>query len=68
MGWLFSLSRIAAFAANINLMVTYASWFWEPLASEMGRAITITVVSLLLIYVNVIGVKPVWPPCLYSRH
>ncbi len=57
MGWLFTLSRIAAFAANINLMVTYASWFWEPLSSGMGRAITTTVVSLLLIYVNVIGVK-----------
>jgi len=56
-GWLFTLSRIAAFAANINLMVTYASWFWEPLASGMARTITITVVCLALIYVNVIGVK-----------
>jgi APA family basic amino acid/polyamine antiporter len=57
MGWLFTLSRIASFAANINLMVTYASWFWEPLASGMARAIMITVVCLLMIYVNVIGVK-----------
>ena len=57
MGWLFTLSRIASFAANINLMVTYASWFWEPLASGLPRIITITVVCLLLVYVNVIGVK-----------
>jgi len=57
MGWLFTLSRIASFAANINLMVTYASWFWEPLASGMARIITITIVCVLLVYVNVIGVK-----------
>ncbi|MCH8227651.1 MAG: amino acid permease [Proteobacteria bacterium] len=56
-GWLFTFSRIAAFAANINLMVTYASWFWAPLASGMARTITITVACLALIYVNVIGVK-----------
>jgi APA family basic amino acid/polyamine antiporter len=56
-GWLFTLSRITAFAANINLLVTYASWFWEPLASGMARAITITVLCLLIVYVNVIGVK-----------
>ena len=56
-GWLFTLSRIAAFAANINLLVTYASWFWEPLASGMARAVTITVLCLLIVYVNVIGVK-----------
>jgi len=56
-GWLFTFSRIAAFAANINLMVTYASWFWAPLASGMARTITITLACLALIYVNVIGVK-----------
>ena len=56
-GWLFSFSRITAFAANINLMVTYASWFWQPLASGLARTITVTVVCLALIYVNVIGVK-----------
>jgi amino acid transporter len=39
-GWLFTLSRIAAFSANTNLLVTYASWFWEPLGSGMARAIS----------------------------
>jgi amino acid transporter len=56
-GWLYTFSRIASFAANINLMVTYASWFWEPLATGMARAITLTVACLVLVYVNVIGVK-----------
>ncbi|NNK38148.1 MAG: amino acid permease, partial [Xanthomonadales bacterium] len=27
-GWLLTLSRAAAFAANAHLMVTYAGWFW----------------------------------------
>ena len=56
-GWLFTLSRVAAFAANVNLLVTYASWFWEPLASGLARAVTVTVLSLLIVWVNVIGVK-----------
>ncbi|MGD2130938.1 MAG: amino acid permease, partial [Lysobacterales bacterium] len=27
-GWLLTLSRAAAFAANTHLLVTYAGWFW----------------------------------------
>ena len=56
-GWLFTLSRMAAFAANLNLMVTYASWYWEPLANGATRGIVMAVFCLLLVYVNVIGVK-----------
>jgi amino acid transporter len=56
-GWLFTLSRVAAMAANTNLLVTYASWFWEPLASGAERMIAITVICLTLVYVNVVGVK-----------
>ena len=31
-GWLAYLGRVSAMGANANLLVTYASWFWEPLA------------------------------------
>jgi amino acid transporter len=30
-GWLLTLSRAAAFAANAHLLVTYAGWLWPPL-------------------------------------
>ena len=55
-GWLFTLSRIAAFAANINLMVTYASWFWEPLASgvKRGLAALLVITALKLIPLSLV--------------
>lgn len=56
-GWLFTLSRVAATAANTNLMVTYAAWFYEPLASGLARQLTITFILLFLIVINIIGVK-----------
>lgn len=56
-GWLFTLSRIAAMAANTNLLVTYAAWFWEPLDTGGIRQAAITAMFGFLVYVNVIGVK-----------
>lgn len=56
-GWLFILSRVAATAANTNLLATYMGWFWEPVASGLARQIFITVVVLALVLVNVIGVR-----------
>ena len=37
-GWLLTLSRAAAFAANAHLMVTYAGWFWPPLVERWRLA------------------------------
>lgn len=56
-GWLFTLSRITAMAANTNLLVTYLGWLWEPLVSGLARQVVISLVILLLIVVNVIGVR-----------
>ena len=56
-GWLYTLSRVAAFAANINLMLTYAAWFWEPLAEGVIRQFALALVCILLTWVNVIGLK-----------
>jgi amino acid transporter len=56
-GWLFTFSRVAAMAANTNLLVTYSAWFWEPLATGLFRQAAITAVIAFLVYVNVIGVK-----------
>jgi len=56
-GWLFTLSRFSSTAANTNLMVTYAAWFWEPLAEGLVRQVTISLVLLLITAINIFGIK-----------
>jgi amino acid transporter len=56
-GWLLTLSRAAAFAANAHLMVTYAGWFWPPLADGGWHLSAVLAVCVLLLAVNLVGVK-----------
>lgn len=56
-GWLLTLSRAAAFAANAHLIVTYAGWFWSPLAVGMVHSVSVGLVCLVLTVVNVIGIR-----------
>ena len=56
-GWLVYIGRLAAIGANISLMVTYAGWFWAPLASGLGHQITVTLTFVLLAAFNIVGVR-----------
>ena len=56
-GWLLTLSRAAAFAANAHLMVTYASWFWSPLTGDLLHMSAVLAVCAVLGAINVIGVR-----------
>ena len=56
-GWLVYIGRLAAIGANISLMVTYAGWFWAPLASGLGHQLTVTVTFILLAAFNIVGVR-----------
>ncbi|MEJ8567129.1 APC family permease [Elongatibacter sediminis] len=56
-GWLFTFSRITAMAANANLLVTYAAWFWEPLGDGLARRAAVSVFIVFLMVVNMIGVR-----------
>ncbi|MBT8048548.1 MAG: APC family permease, partial [Gammaproteobacteria bacterium] len=56
-GWLLTLSRAAAFAANAHLMVTYAGWFWAPLADGLWHSAAVGLVCVLLTVINLIGVR-----------
>jgi amino acid transporter len=56
-GWLLTLARAAAFAANAHLMVTYAGWFWSPLADGAWHLSAVAAVCVLLAVINVIGVR-----------
>ncbi len=56
-GWLVYIGRLAAIGANISLMVTYAGWFWAPLASGLGHQIAVTLTFVLLAAFNIVGVR-----------
>ncbi|MBT8071188.1 MAG: amino acid permease [Gammaproteobacteria bacterium] len=56
-GWLAYIGRVTAMGANANLLVTYASWFWTPLATEPYSSIAISTLILGLTWLNVSGVK-----------
>ena len=54
-GWLLTLSRAAAFAANAHLMVTYAGWFWEPLTEGVWHTAAVVAVCAALTAINAVG-------------
>lgn len=56
-GWLFSLTRFTAFAANCNLLVNYLGFFYEPLSGGIWRVFFITLIVCVLTYINFAGVR-----------
>jgi amino acid transporter len=57
MGWLLWLARISAFAANSNLLVGYASFFWPGIAAGAGRVVFLSAVTLILVGINIVGIR-----------
>lgn len=56
-GWLYWIVRIATFAANCNLFVTYVGFFWPKAVEPTVRIGLIGLVVALLAFVNLIGVR-----------
>ncbi|HET9529542.1 MAG TPA: amino acid permease, partial [Blastocatellia bacterium] len=56
-GWLMWLARVTAFAANLNLFVSYLGFFWPSAADEFWRAVIIVVAVTLLTMINIAGVR-----------
>ena len=56
-GWLTYVGRLAALAANISLMVTYAGWFWAPLGFGLVHQLAIALMFVVLAVFNVVGVR-----------
>ena len=56
-GWLMWLTRISAFAAVCNLLVTYVAFFWPEAASYPWRGVLITLVVIFLTIINLAGVR-----------
>lgn len=56
-GWLLLLTRFITYAALINLLVTYLSVFSDWFTLSSSRIITIVLLTLVLAYINHVGVK-----------
>ena len=56
-GWLYWIVRMATFAANCNLFVTYLAYFWPPAAGAVFRIGVIASIIIVLAAVNIAGVK-----------
>ena len=56
-GWVLFVSRMAAFAANTTVMAVYLGAIWPWFSEGIGRTLLIVVVSFVLTYANLVGVK-----------
>lgn len=56
-GWLYYLARAAAFAANINVLLTYAAALLPGVDKGAARIIGLVTVFALLTALNIVGVK-----------
>ena len=56
-GWMFLLSRLAATSAIANAFTAYLGYFWQAMASGIGRAIALTVLLWGLGLLNLVGVR-----------
>ncbi len=56
-GWLLYVGRVAAFAANINLLLDYAAYLWDGASGGLTRNIMIFIIVATLLIINILGIK-----------
>lgn len=56
-GWLILISRITAFAALLNIMVDYLSYFHDSFNLPIIKIISMVFITILLLVVNLKGLK-----------
>ena len=56
-GWLLLFSRLLACAAALNILVVYLGVLLPPVATPIGRAITMTIAMALVTAINITGVR-----------
>ena len=56
-GWIYYVARATALAANANVLITYLSTLWPPLAEGFARSATILAVIGSITFINIVGVK-----------
>lgn len=56
-GWLILITRVSTYAALVNLMVTYISYFFPAFLDPLFKAVLITVITFFFTWVNYLGVR-----------
>ena len=56
-GWMMWFSRVTSHASVVNGLTLALAFYWPPLATGLPRVSTITALTLVLTWINVIGVK-----------
>ncbi|THD66452.1 amino acid permease [Robertkochia marina] len=56
-GWILIISRVASFAALVNLMVDYLGYFSPVFSQHMYRPLTLILITLLFFWANAVGVR-----------
>jgi APA family basic amino acid/polyamine antiporter len=56
-GWLLWVVRLTAFAANVNLLVEYLSYFWPAASSGWHRTGIISTIVVSYAAINIVGVR-----------
>lgn len=56
-GWIAWLVRVTSAGANANLFALYLAELWAPAGTPLGRALVLTLLILVLTYINYRGVK-----------
>lgn len=57
LGWIYYLARVAAFAANANVLISYLGRWWPALGDGLGRAAVLIAVTVALAAANVAGTR-----------
>lgn len=56
-GFIYYLARATAIAANMHVLLLYAGYLWPELNTGAGKSVAIIVLTSLLIFVNIVGLK-----------
>lgn len=56
-GWMFLLTRLTGAAAISNAFASYLGYFWPPLATGIGRVASITLLVVVLAWINLAGIR-----------
>ena len=56
-GWMMWFSRVTSHASVVNGLTLALAFYWPPLATGVPRVSTIAALTLVLTWINVIGVK-----------
>lgn len=56
-GWLYYLARATAIAANMHVLLLYASYVWPALGQGYGQMAAVLVLTFLLVAVNIVGIR-----------